>query len=384
MPFVSVPEAVEEVRAGRIVVVVDDEDRENEGDLTIAAEKVTPEIINFMATYGRGLICLALTAERCDYLRLPLISPQNTSNFGTAFCESIDAREGVTTGISAADRTRTILAAIDPATRPADLARPGHVFPLRAREGGVLVRAGQTEASVDLARLAGLVPAGVICEIMNPDGTMARVPELEAFCLHHGLKMISVAELIRYRLKHERYIHRMAEGCIETEFGEFRTVAYSSDMNPELHLALIRGEPAGHENVLVRMHSHCVYGDVFASTFCDCHRLVRESLRKIAAEGMGVLVYLHQTGPGFRVEKDEQGASRMVSHGRDFMHYTGAAGQRQLQHEHGIGAQILSDLGLHTIRLLTNHPRKIVALEGFGIEIVEQVPVTHPVVKAGD
>jgi 3,4-dihydroxy 2-butanone 4-phosphate synthase / GTP cyclohydrolase II len=384
MPFVSVPEAVEEIRAGRIVVVVDDEDRENEGDLTIAAEKVTPEIINFMATHGRGLICLALTAERCDHLRLPLISPQNTSNFGTAFCESIDAREGVTTGISAADRTNTILAAIDPATRPADLARPGHVFPLRAREGGVLVRAGQTEASVDLARSAGLVPAGVICEIMNPDGTMARVPELEEFCRHHGLKMISVAELIRYRLKHERYIHRLAEGCIETEFGEFRTVAYSSEMNPEIHLALIRGEPAGHEGVLVRMHSHCVYGDVFASTFCDCHKLVRESLCRIAEEGTGVLVYLHQTGPGFRLEKDEQGASRMVSHGRDFMHYAGAAGQRQLQHEHGIGAQILSDLGLHTIRLLTNHPRKIVALEGFGIEIVEQVPVTGPAIKARD
>jgi len=384
MPFVSVPEAVEEIEAGRIVVVVDDEDRENEGDLTIAAEKVTPEIINFMATHGRGLICLTLTAERCDHLRLPLISPQNTSNFGTAFCESIDALEGVTTGISAADRTRTILAAIDPATRPADLARPGHVFPLRAREGGVLVRAGQTEASVDLARSAGLVPAGVICEIMNADGTMARVPELEEFCRHHGLKMISVAELIRYRLKHERYIHRLAEGCIETEFGEFRTVAYSSEMNPEMHLALIRGEPAGHEGVLVRMHSHCVYGDVFASTFCDCHKLVRESLRRIAEEGTGVLVYLHQTGPGFRVEKDDQGASRMVSHGRDFMHYAGAAGQRQLQHEHGIGAQILSDLGLHTIRLLTNHPRKIVALEGFGIEIVEQVPVTGPAIKVRD
>jgi len=384
MPFVSVPEAVEEIRAGRIVVVVDDEDRENEGDLTIAAEKVTPEIINFMATHGRGLICLALTAEQCDHLRLPLISPQNTSAFGTAFCESIDAREGVTTGISAADRTRTILAAIDPATRPAYLARPGHVFPLRAREGGVLVRAGQTEASVDLARSAGLVPAGVICEIMNPDGTMARVPELEEFCRHHGLKMISVAEMIRHRLKHERYIHRRAEGCIETEFGEFRTVAYSSEMNPEIHLALIRGEPAGHENVLVRMHSHCVYGDVFASTFCDCHTLVRESLRQIAEEGMGVLVYLHQTGPGFRLEKDEQGANRMVSHGRDFMHYAGAAGQRQLQHEHGIGAQILSDLGLHTIRLLTNHPRKIVALEGFGIEIAEQVPVLGPASKVRD
>src|SRR5258706_7627418 len=314
MPFVTVPEAVEEIRAGRILVVVDDEDRENEGDLTIAAEKVTPEIINFMATHGRGLICLPLTAERCDYLRLPLMSPQNTSNFGTAFCESIDAREGVTTGISAADRTRTILTAIDPATRPSDLARPGHLFPLRAREGGVLVRAGQTEASVDLARLAGLVPAGVICEIMNPDGTMARVPELEGFCRHHGLKMISVAQLIRYRLKHERYIHRRAEGCIETEFGEFRTVAYASDLNPEMHLALIRGEPAGHENVLVRMHSHCVYGDVFGSKFCDCQRLVRDSLRRIAQEGTGGLVHLHQSGPCFRIPKDERGASGQGSH----------------------------------------------------------------------
>jgi 3,4-dihydroxy 2-butanone 4-phosphate synthase/GTP cyclohydrolase II len=377
MPFVSVPEAIEELRAGRILVVVDDEDRENEGDLTIAAEKVTPEIVNFMATHGRGLICLALTAERCDALHLPLMSAQNTSNFGTAFCESIDAREGVTTGISAADRTRTILTVIEPDCRPGDLARPGHVFPLRAREGGVLVRAGQTEASVDLARLAGLTPAGVICEIMNEDGSMARVPQLEEFCRHHGLKMISVAEVIRYRLQHERYIRRVVEGCIETEFGAFRTVAYTSDISPELHMALIRGEVAGKERVLVRMHSHCVYGDVFGSTYCDCQRLIRGSLRRIAEEGLGVLVYLHQTGPGFRIQKDAAGADRMVSHGRDFMHYAGAAGQMQLQHESGIGAQILSDLGLHTIRLLTNHPRKIVALEGFGIEIVEQVPVPH-------
>src|ERR1700736_907706 len=232
MPFVPIPEAIEEVRAGRILVVVDDEDRENEGDLTIATEKVTPEIINFMATHGRGLICLTLTADRCDYLRLPLMSPTNTSNFGTAFCESIDARDGVTTGISAADRTRTILQAIDPECRPSDLARPGHMFPLRAREGGVLVRAGQTEASVDLARLAGLTPAGVICEIMNPDGTMARVPELAEFCVRHNLKMISVAELIRYRMKNERFVRRVAEGCVETEVGTVRTVAYGSDLNP--------------------------------------------------------------------------------------------------------------------------------------------------------
>jgi 3,4-dihydroxy 2-butanone 4-phosphate synthase/GTP cyclohydrolase II len=377
MPFASVPEAIEEIRAGRILVVVDDEDRENEGDLTIAAEKTTPEIINFMATHGRGLVCLALTPERCDYLRLPLMSPTNTSNFGTAFCESIDAREGVTTGISAADRTRTILAALDPECRPADLARPGHVFPLRAREGGVLVRAGQTEASVDLARLAGLAPAGVICEIMNDDGTMARVPQLEEFCARHGLKMLSVAELIRYRMKHEKFVRRAAEGCIQTGFGEFRTIAYSTDLNPEYHLALVCGDVAGKEGVLVRMHSRCMYGDVFGSTACECGTLVRESLRAIAEEGAGVFVYLHETGPGFRIERDDRGEPRMVSHGRDFMHYKGEAGQRQLQHEHGIGAQILSDLGLHTIRLLTNHPRKIVALEGFGIEIVEQIPVSR-------
>jgi 3,4-dihydroxy 2-butanone 4-phosphate synthase / GTP cyclohydrolase II len=377
MPFVPIPEAIEEIRAGRILVVVDDEDRENEGDLTIAAEKVTPEIINFMAKHGRGLICLTLTAERCDYLRLPLMSPHNTSNFGTAFCESIDAREGTSTGISAADRTRTILQAIQPDCRPSDLARPGHVFPLRAREGGVLVRAGQTEAAVDLARLAGLTSAGVICEIMNEDGTMARVPQLEEFCNTHGLKMSSVADLIRYRMRHERYIRRVVEGCIETEFGSFQTVAYSSDINPEYHMALIRGDVANKEGVLVRMHSHCLYGDVFGSVHCDCQKLVRGALRRIADEELGVLVYLHQTGPGFRVQKDASGVERMVSHGRDFMHYANADGQRQLQHESGIGAQILSDLGLHTIRLLTNHPRKIVALEGFGIEIVDQVPVPH-------
>ncbi|HLI84628.1 MAG TPA: 3,4-dihydroxy-2-butanone-4-phosphate synthase [Bryobacteraceae bacterium] len=387
MPFSPVPEVLEELRAGRIVVVVDDEDRENEGDLTIAAEKTTPEIINFMATYGRGLICLALTAERCDQLRLPLITAQNTSTFGTAFCESIDAREGVTTGISAADRTKTILKAIDPACRPQDLARPGHMFPLRAREGGVLVRAGQTEASIDLARLAGLTPAGVICEIMNEDGSMARVPELERFCARHNLLMISVAELIRYRMKHEKFVRRLAEGCVQTEAGTFRAIAYTSDLNPEHHIALVHGDLTGKEAVLVRMHSRCILGDVFHSTACECGRLVRQSLRMIVEEGCGVLVYLHESGPGFRLHRENMPSSmppniplnpgelRLSSHNREFSHYQGADGQRQLQHEHGIGAQILSDLGLHTIRLLTNHPRKIVALEGFGIEIVDQIPI---------
>jgi 3,4-dihydroxy 2-butanone 4-phosphate synthase/GTP cyclohydrolase II len=376
MPFVSIPDAIEEIRAGKMLVVVDDEDRENEGDLTIAAEKVTPEIINFMATHGRGLICLALTPERCDYLRLPLMTPHNTSNFGTAFTETIDAKAGVSTGISAPDRANTILKAVDPSCRPEDLARPGHTFPLRAREGGVLVRAGQTEAAVDLARLAGLDPSGVICEVMNEDGTMARVPQLAEFCERHGVKMISVAQLIRYRMQHEQLIRRVVEGSIQTEFGEFKTIAYASPLSPETHMALVRGEVAGQDGVLVRMHARCVYGDVFGSTSCDCGKLVRSSLKRIAEEGAGVFVYLHQTGPGYRVQT-EGGVSRMVSHGREFMHLKSEDGQRQLQHEHGLGAQILSDLGLTTIRLLTNHPRRIVALEGFGIRVVDQVAVPH-------
>jgi 3,4-dihydroxy 2-butanone 4-phosphate synthase / GTP cyclohydrolase II len=377
MPFISIPEAIEEIRAGRMLVVVDDEDRENEGDLTIAAAKTTPEIINFMVTHGRGLICLALTPERCDQLHLPLMTTHNTSTFGTAFCETIDALEGVTTGVSASDRTNTILKVVDPNCRPEDLARPGHIFPLRSRQGGVLVRAGQTEASVDLARMAGLDPSGVICEVMNEDGTMARVPQLLEFCERHGVKMISVAELIRYRMLHERFIRRAMEGTIQTEFGEFRTIAYSSNLDPEVHMALVYGDVKDKDGVLVRMHARCVYGDVFGSVACDCGKLVRSSLQQIAAEGAGVLVYLHETGPGYLVQSDPSGTERMLSHGRAFMHLTDLDGQRQLQHEHGIGAQILSDLGLHTIRLLTNHPRRIVALEGFGIRVVGQVPVAH-------
>jgi 3,4-dihydroxy 2-butanone 4-phosphate synthase/GTP cyclohydrolase II len=375
MPFASIPDAVDDVRAGRMVVVVDDEDRENEGDLTVAAEKITPDIVNFMVTHCRGLICLALTGDRCDQLRLPLMSRINTSNFGTAFCESIDARDGVTTGISAADRSNTVLKTIDPACRAEDLARPGHIFPLRARDGGVLVRAGQTEAAVDLSRMAGLAPAGVICEIMNPDGTMARVPQLKEFCATRGIRMISVAGLIRHRMRTERLLRRVAEGGIETEFGAFRSLAYASDFSPEYHVALVRGDVAGREDVLVRMHARCVYGEVFGSTTCDCARLVRNSLDAIAREGRGVLVYLHETGPGFRTEEAPGGPALMIAHSREFSHYEGEAGQRQLQYEHGIGAQILSDLGLHSIRLLTNHPRKIVALEGFGIEIAAQVPI---------
>ena len=368
MPFASIPEALEEIRAGRMLVVVDDEDRENEGDLTLAAEKVTPEAINFMALHGRGLICLALPPERCDSLQLPLMTTRNTSRFGTAFCESIDAREGVTTGISAADRARTVQVAIHPSAKPADLARPGHVFPLRAREGGVLVRAGQTEAAVDLCRLAGLSPGGVICEVMSEDGTMARVPQLEEFCGRHGLKMISVAELIRYRLRYERFVRRAGQSILETEYGKFTSIVYGTPIDSALHLALVRGEPAGRDGVLVRMQTRCTFGDVFGSTQCDCGRLLRSSLRRIGEEATGVLVYLHHTG--------FVGVDKPASHSPDFMHYVTTEGQRLLQYESGIGAQILSDLGLRTIRLLTNHPRKVVGLEGFGIKIVEQIPIS--------
>ena len=373
MPFATIPEAIEEFRAGRMVVIVDDEDRENEGDLTVAADLVTPEIINFMAVHGRGLICLTLTAERCDALQLPLMSSNNTSQFGTAFCEAIDARTGVTTGISAADRARTIQVAMDPNSRPQDLARPGHMFPLRARDGGVLLRAGQTEASVDLARLAGLRPGGVICEIMNADGTMSRVPELLEFSARHGLKMISVADLIRHRMRTERIVQRLGEGLLRTPAGEFRTIAYGASVDSERHLALVFGDVEQREDVLVRVHSHCVYGDVFGAVTCECRRTMEQSLERIAKEGCGVLVYLHQTGMGIGINAE----GRMLPHSREFMHYNTAEGQRQLQHEVGIGAQILADLGLHRIRLLTNHPRKIVALEGFGIEIVDQVPVAR-------
>ncbi len=375
-PFVDVATALEEFRAGRMLVVVDDEDRENEGDLTLAAEKVTPELINFMAREGRGLICLAMTEERLDHLRLPLMSADNTSNFGTAFTESIDARDGVTTGISAYDRARTIHVAIDPATRPGDLARPGHVFPLRARKGGVLVRAGQTEAAVDLARLAGLVPAGVICEIMRDDGTMARIPDLIEFCQRHGLRMLTVAELIRYRLEHERCVRRTGEALLATRHGEFRMIAYESEVDGSQHVALLRGdvESAGSEPILVRMHSHCLVGNVFGGAACVCEEMVHRSLERIAQEGRGALIYLHHTARGFSVERiDEQRVLTFHKEAREPAH---PQHQRKTQREIGIGAQILRDLNLHRLRLLTNHPRKVAALEGFSVEIVEQVPIS--------
>lgn len=373
MPFASIPEAVEDFRQGKMVVVVDDEDRENEGDLTVAADLITPEIVNFMAVHGRGLICLAISPDICDHLNLPLVTHNNTSQFGTAFCESIDAIQGVTTGISAADRALTIQAVMNPYAKPGDLARPGHMFPLRAREGGVLVRAGQTEAAVDLARLAGLAPGGVICEIMKEDGTMARVPDLVDYCKIHNLKMISVASLIRHRLETERFLRRKAEGTIDTAYGTFRTIAYESPIAPDSHLALVMGDITSKQNILVRMHSHCVFGDVFHSSLCECHNILEGSMQAIAAEGAGAIVYLHQTGPGYRVFKQPEGPAQLAS-----VHTQPAPAdnhQRILQHEAGIGAQILSDLGLHKIRLLTNHPRKVVGLEGYGVEIVEQVAV---------
>src|SRR5215831_404828 len=376
--FCDVETALNQIRDGRMIVVIDDEDRENEGDLTMAAEKITPEAINFMAKYGRGLICLAMTEERLDYLRLPQMSLENTSNFGTAFTESIDARDGVTTGISAYDRAQTIKVAIDPATRPNDLARPGHTFPLRARKGGVLVRAGQTEASVDLARLAGLVPAGVICEIMNDDGTMARVPQLAEFCRRHGLKMLTVAELIRYRMAHERYVRRLAEAIVPTPYGDFRMIAYESEINGETHIAMVKGdvENAGDDPVLVRMHAHCLMGDVFGATWCGCRDAIDGAMRRISEQGRGALIYLHQTSKGYSVEKLGERLTLQFHHEQRLP--TLPESQRRTQREIGIGAQILSDLNLKRIRLLTNHPRRVAGLDGFGIEIVEQVPISVP------
>jgi 3,4-dihydroxy 2-butanone 4-phosphate synthase/GTP cyclohydrolase II len=393
LPFIDVPGAIAEIQAGRMVIVVDDEDRENEGDLTLAAEFVTPESINFMARYGRGLICLTLTEERADYLRLPPMSQENTSRFGTAFTESIEAREGVTTGISAADRAHTIRVAIDSTSTAADLARPGHVFPLRARKGGVLVRAGQTEASVDLARIAGLIPAGVICEIMNDDGTMARVPDLERFCATHGMKLLTVAEMIRYRLRHERYIHRVAESPIHTRYGDFTMIAYESEVNGgESHLALVRGplgEEMGDTPTLVRVHSHCLAGDVFGAITCDCRELLERSLERIAQAGRGALIYLHNNSPGFELDRREL-PPRMLLHreirAREIharqVHPESAAHEERHQRvlrQVGIGGQILADLNIRKIRLLSNTPTHVPALEGFDLEIVEQVPILEEV-----
>ncbi len=380
-PFASIPEAIEEIRRGRMIILVDDEDRENEGDLCCAAEKVTPEIINFMAKHGRGLICLSLTPERCEQLNLPLQASENTSRFETAFCVSIDAREGITTGISAADRARTILTAIDPRTRPSDLVRPGHIFPLRAREGGVLVRAGQTEASVDLARLAGLTPAGVICEIMNGDGTMARLPQLITFARRFGLKIVTVADLIRYRLQHERVVRKRAESSLTTPYGEFRVSAYENPINGEIHLALVKGTILPDEPVLVRVHTLSILGDVFHSQKEETGAELRRALEWIAQEGRGVLLYLIR-----REHFGEQLVASLLRHQAASSPETSAPGAAALQvpgsfswdmRDYGIGAQILHDLGVRRMRLLTNHPKKLAALSGFGLEIVETLPLSE-------
>ena len=375
-PFADVQTAIQEIRAGRMVVVVDDEDRENEGDLTIAAEMITPEAINFMARHGRGLICLAMTPERLDYLDLQPMSAQNTARFGTAFTESIDALgRGVTTGISAYDRAETIRCAIDPEARPSDLGRPGHVFPLRAQSGGVLVRAGQTEASVDLTRLAGLTPAGVICEIMNDDGTMARVPDLIDFCKQHELKMITVAELIRYRMAHERCIYRKGDAVLPTDFGEFSIIAYGSNLDRESHVALVYGDLGrSNEPVLVRMHTHCLAGDVFHASSCQCASSIRASLQRIASEGRGALIYLNHNSLGCAFEKIDGDNKLHVHHEQENL--SSPEHRRRIQREGGVAAQILLDLDLRRIRLLTDHPRRAAAFEGYGIEIVEHSAIS--------
>jgi 3,4-dihydroxy 2-butanone 4-phosphate synthase/GTP cyclohydrolase II len=379
--FASVEAALSDFRRGRMIVVVDDEDRENEGDLTLAAEFVTPEAINFMAKFGRGLICLTLTEERADYLRLGPMTQDNTSRFGTAFTETIEAREGVTTGISAADRAHTIRVAIDPASNAQDLARPGHVFPLRARKGGVLVRAGQTEASVDFARMAGLIPAGVICEVMNDDGSMARVPDLIDFCKLHGLLMVTVADLIRYRLQHERYLHRIAEGILPTSHGEFRMIAYENEVDGgESHVALALGDVTADEPLPVRVHTHALAEDVFGLLGCDNRAVIDDSLRIIAEAGRGALIYLHNGTRGFGIDRSVDPHRILFSRDQRAREHPerserpDSTSQRTLR-QVGLGAQILSDLGIRKIRLLTNTPTHVPALQGFGIEIVEQIPV---------
>ena len=372
--FATIEEAIEDIRQGKFVVVVDAADRENEGDLTIAAQFATPEAVNFMTKEARGLICLCLSEDRCDELGLRQMTERNETPYGTAFTVSVEAREGVTTGISAPDRSRTIQVAVDPDAKPEDLVQPGHIFPLRARDGGVLSRAGQTEAAVDLARLAGLIPAGVVCEIMNEDGTMARVPDLIPYCRRHGLKLVTVADLIEYRRRHEQLVERVTTVSMPTVYGDFTAVAFREKLTGKHHVALVKGEVEGAENVLVRVHSECLTGDVFHSLRCDCGEQLEQALGRIASEEHGVLLYMAQEGRGIGL-LNKLRAYELQENGYDTVEANLELGFQPDMRDYGIGNQILAELGLTTIRILTNNPKKITGIEGFGLEVVEQVPI---------
>lgn len=376
MGRISVEEAIEQIRQGNMVILVDDEDRENEGDLTMAAEKITPEAINFMARYGRGLICLSLTSETCDKLDLPLMVKDNTSPFQTGFTISIEAKHGVTTGISAADRSTTILVAVSDDARPEDLVRPGHVFPLRARNGGVMVRVGQTEGSVDLARLAGLKPAGVICEIMDDDGTMARMPSLQEFSETHGIGIVTIADLVEYRMKRELFVHRAAETMIPTEHGgEFNMIAFENDVDELLHIGLVKGVIDPEKPVLVRVHSECMTGDIFGSMRCDCGHQLHQAMSMIALEGSGVIIYLRQEGRGIGLVNKLKAYELQQKEGLDTVEANLQLGFKEDLRDYGIGAQMLREIGVRKMRLLTNNPKKMVGLEGYGLSIIEQIPI---------
>lgn len=374
MALSTIPEALADIKAGKFVIIVDNEDRENEGDLAIAAEKVTPEAINFMAKYGRGLICLPLTGQRLDDLAVPMMVDRNTSRFTTAFTVSVEAKNKVSTGISAADRAQTVLTIIDPNTKPSDLVYPGHMFPLRAREGGVLVRAGHTEAIVDLARLAGLYPAGVICEVLNDDGTMARLPDLTEMAEKFGFKIISVTDLIAYRSRHEKLVHRVAEAKLPTKYGEFTAIAYKSDVDPAEHIALVMGDVAGGQPVLVRVHSECATGDIFGSLRCDCGEQLAIALQLIAKEGRGVLIYMRQEGRGIGFHNKIK-AYALQDQGMDTVEANVSLGFAPDLRDYGVGAQIMTDLGIREIRLMTNNPKKVISLAGHGLKVVQTVPI---------